>query len=102
MSQLKDDAFIIDSDNQFRIRVTGYLRGIGVYQIIGTKEYLEIEFVGGEFSVRIGYPNKIEELSEISKNRLLEDTEFMPKDINTISHFINEYVDEIEFFLRKI
>jgi hypothetical protein len=51
LSELKDDAFIIDSDKQFRIRVDGYLRGLGVFQIIGTKEYLEIVFVGGEFSV---------------------------------------------------
>ena len=100
MSELTNDAFIIVSDNHFRIRVDGYLRGLGVYQIIGTKEYLEIEFVGGEFSVRIGYPNKIEELSEIIKKRLLDETEFMPQEINTISYFVNEYVDEIESFLR--
>ena len=100
MSELANDAFIIVSDNHFRIRVDGYLRGLGVYQIIGTKEYLVIEFVGGEFSVRIGYPNKIEELSEIIKKRLLDETEFMPQEINTISYFVNEYVDEIESFLR--
>ena len=99
MSELYD-SFIIDSDNQFRIRVDGYLRGLGVHQIIGTKEYLEIKFVGGEHSVRVGYPNKIEELSEIIKKRLLEETEFMPKDINTISYFINEHVHEIESFMR--
>ena len=99
MSELENDAFIIDSDKKFRIRVDGYLRGLGVYQIIGTKEYLEIEFLGDEFSVRVGYPGKIEELSEIIKKRLLEETEFMPKEINTISYFINEYVDEIEKWL---
>lgn len=102
MSELKDDAFIIDSDKQFRIRVDGYLRGLGVYQIVGTKESLEIEFVGGEFSVKVGYPGKIEELSEIIKRRLLEETEFMPKDINTISYFINEFVDDIESFLKQV
>lgn len=74
---------------------------MGAYQIIGTKEYLEVEFIGGEFSVRVGYPNKIEELSEIIKKRLLEETEFMPKDINTISYFTKGYIDEIESFLRR-
>jgi hypothetical protein len=96
MSEL--DAFIIDSDQQFRIRVDGYLRGLGVYQIVGTKEYLEIEFVGGEFSVRVGYPGKIEELFEVVKNKLLE-TELGIKDINSISYFINEHIDEIEKWL---
>jgi hypothetical protein len=47
MSEL-NDRIIIDSDRQFRIRVTGYLRGLGVSQIIGTKEYLEIAFIGGD------------------------------------------------------
>ena len=101
MSELKDDAFIIDSDNQFRIRVDGYLRGLGVYQIVGTKEYLEIVFIGGEFSVRIHYPNKLEKLFETVKKRLLEETEFDIKEISSISYFIKEYVDDIESFLRR-
>ena len=54
-----DNTIIIDSDKQFRIRVTGYVRGLGVSQIIGTREYLEIIFIGGEFSVRVGYPQKL-------------------------------------------
>jgi hypothetical protein len=64
------DAFIIDSDKQFRIRFDGYLRGLEIYQIIGTKEFLEIEFIG-DFSIRIGYPHKLEELFEVVKKRLL-------------------------------
>lgn len=100
MSELKDDAFTIDSDKQFRIRVDGYLRGLGVYQIIGTKEYLEIVFVGGEFSIRVAYPNEMEKLFETIKKRLLEETEFDIKEISSISYFIKEYVDEIESFLK--
>lgn len=94
------DAFIIDSDKQFRIRVDGYLRGLGVYQITGTKEYLEIEFIGGEFSIRMGYPLKLEELFDIVKKRLLEETQLEIKDINSICYFIKEYVDDIQKFVK--
>lgn len=97
----QQNEFVIDSDYQFRIRVDGYLRGLGVYQIAGTKEYVEIEFVGGEFSVRVGYPGKIEELFEAVKKRLLEETQLNIKDINSISYYINEYINGIESFLRK-
>ena len=100
MSEL-DDAIIRDSDKQFRIRVTGYLRGLGVSQIIGTKEYLEIVFIGGNYSLRLGYPQKLEKLFEVVKKKLLLDTELGIKDINSIGYFINEYIDEIESFLRK-
>jgi hypothetical protein len=102
MSELKDDAFIIDSDKQSRIRVDGYLRGLGVYQIIGTKEYLEIVFIGGEFSVRVAYPNKMEKLFDTVKKRLLEETEFNAREISSISYFIKEYVEEIESFLKEV
>lgn len=73
---------------------------MGVYQIVGTKEYLGIEFVGGEISVRVGYPGKIEELFDVVKERLLEETKLGIKDINSISYFIKEYVNEIESYLR--
>lgn len=99
MSELKDDAMIIDSDKKFRLRVDGYLRGLGIYQIIGTKDYLDIVFIGGEFSVKVAYPNKFEELFDAVKNRLLEETEFDIKDISSISYFINEYADEIQQLL---
>jgi hypothetical protein len=101
LSELKDDAFVIDSDKQFRIRVDGYLRGLGVYQIIGTKEYMEIVFIGGEFSVRVGYPHKLEELFDTIKKRFLEETEFGIREISSIGYFIKEYVDEIGSFLRR-
>jgi hypothetical protein len=102
MSELDHDAFIIDSDKQFRIRVDGYLRGLGVYQIIGTKEYLEIEFIGGEYSIRVGYPLKLEELFEVVKKRLLEETHLEIKDISSICYYIKEYVDEIEDVNKKM
>ena len=100
MSELKDDAFIIDSDSRFRIRVDGYLRGLGVYQIIGTKEYLEIVFIGGEFSVRVAHPNKLDKLFDTVKKRLLEETEFNTREISSISYFVNDHLDEIESFLK--
>jgi hypothetical protein len=31
--------------NQFRIRISPSLRGIGISQLIGTKDYPEIEFI---------------------------------------------------------
>ncbi|HEU5120396.1 MAG TPA: hypothetical protein VFT71_05370 [Candidatus Nitrosocosmicus sp.] len=102
MSELKDDAFIIDSNKQFRIRVDGYLRGLGVYQIIGTREYLEVVFIGGEFSVKVGYQNKLEKLFDTVKKKLLEQTEFDIKEISSISYFIIEYTDDIRSILREI
>jgi hypothetical protein len=102
LSELKDDAFIIDSNKQFRIRVDGYLRGLGVYQIIGTKEYLEIIFIGGEFTIRVAYPNKLDKLFDTVKKRLLEETEFDIKEISSISYFIKEYSDEIEKVIKKM
>lgn len=102
MSELQNDTFIIDSDKQFRIRVDGYLRSLGIYQIIGTKEYLKIEFIGGEYSLRVGYPVKLEELHEVVKKRLLEETQLEIKEINSISYFIKEYIDEIESFIKQV
>ena len=101
MSEL-DDAIIRDSDKQFRIRVTGYLRGLGVSQIIGTKEYLEIVSIGGEYSIRVGYPQKLEKLYEVVKKKLLLETELEIKEISSISYFINECIDEIESFLKQV
>lgn len=66
MSELQD-VIIKDSDKHFRLRISGFLRGIGVSQIIGTKEYLDIEFIGGELSVRVLYPRNLENLHESIK-----------------------------------
>ena len=100
MSDLRD-VIIRDSDKRFRLRVTGHLRGLGVYQIVGTKEYLDIEFLGGEFSVSVGYPQKLEEWFGVVKKKLLE-TGLGIKNINSISYYINEYTDEIKGILKEI
>jgi len=101
MSELVKDVIIRDSAKRFRLRINGFLRSIGVSQIIGTKEYLEIEFIGGEYSVRLVYPQKLEELVDAVKKKLLE-TELGIKEINTISYYINEYTDEIKGILKEI
>lgn len=54
----QQDTIVKDSDNQFRLRIDSYLRGTGIYQIVGTIEYMEIIFVGGHW-VRITYPRKV-------------------------------------------
>ncbi len=64
MSELKDIIFR-DSDKQFRLRINGLLRSIGVSQVVGTKEYLEIEFIGGECGVRVVYPRNFSNRSII-------------------------------------
>ena len=94
MSELQD-VIIRDSDKRFRLRINGLLRSIGVSQLIGTKKYLEIEFIGGECSIRLVYPQKSEDLGEVIKKKLLSETELMPKEIDNISYFINNYIDEI-------
>ena len=101
MSELVKDVIIRDSAKRFRLRINGFLRSIGVSQIIGTKEYLEIEFIGGEYSVRLVYPQKLEELVDAVKKKLLE-TKLGIKEINTISYYINEYTDEIKGILKEI
>jgi len=55
MSEL-DDVIVKDSDKRFRLRIHGSLRSIGVYQIIGTRRYFEIEFLNG-YSIQIPYPD---------------------------------------------
>ena len=92
----EQDSIIIDSDKQFRLRISGSLRSIGVSQIIGTKEYLEIEFVGGELSVRVVYPRKIEDLKEAIKRELLAETQLSLKKIDNIRFYINDHIEEIE------
>lgn len=74
---------------------------MGVSQIIGTKEYLEIVFIGGDYSLRVGYPQKLDELFEVVKKKLLLETELGIKEISSISYYINEYVDEIESLVKK-
>jgi hypothetical protein len=98
MSNL-EDVIIKDSDKQFRLRINGFLRRLGVYQIIGTKEYLDIEFIGGECSIRVVYPRKLEDLHEAIKKELLAETQLPLVEIDNIRYYIDERVEEIKSFL---
>ena len=98
----QQDVIIRDSYKRFRLRIDGFLRRLGVSQIIGTKEYIEIEFVGGELSVRIVYPRKIEELNEVIKRELLAETQLSLKEIDNIRSYITDYIDEIETTLKAL
>lgn len=102
MSKLQNDIIIRDSDKQFRLRIAGFLRSIGVSQIIGTKEYIEIEFVGGELSVRVVIPRKIEELNEAIKRELLAETQLSLKEIDNIRFYVDDQIDEIERTIESI
>ncbi|ALI37234.1 hypothetical protein NMY3_03047 [Candidatus Nitrosocosmicus oleophilus] len=101
MSELKD-VIIKDSNKQFRLRITGFLRAIGVSQIIGTKEYLEIEFIGGELSVRVLYPRNLGDLNKQVNTELLTETNLMPNEIDNIRYYIDEHIEEIENTLKEI
>jgi hypothetical protein len=92
----QEDVIIRDSDKQFRLRISGFLRSIGVSQIIGTKDYLEIEFVGGELSVRVVYPSKLEEVVEVVKRKLLDETQLSLKEIDNIRFYIDDYIEKIK------
>ena len=74
MSEL-DDVIVKDSNKRFRLRIHGSLRSRGVSQIIGTKEYLDIEFIGRELSVMVLYPSNLEELHESIRKQLLAETQ---------------------------
>ena len=84
MSELQD-AIIKDSYKQLRLRIAGFLRSIGVSQIIGTKEYLEIEFIGWKYGIRVLYPRKLEYLHEQVKKELLAETQLSLIEIDNIS-----------------
>lgn len=43
----QQDVIVKDSNNSFKLRTNGFIRNLGVSQIIGTKKYLDIEFIGG-------------------------------------------------------
>lgn len=98
----QQDSLIIDSDKQFRIPITGYLRSIGVSQIIGTKEYIDINFVGGESSIVVPYPNNINELHEQIRKKLLLETDLGPVEIDNIRFHVNEYIDEIGEIIKTM
>ena len=101
MPELKD-VIIRDSPKRFRLRIDGFLRSIGVSQIIGTKEYLEIEFIGGELSVRVVYHRNIEDLSEAIKRKLLDETQLSLIEIDNIRLYVNDHVEEIKEARRSL
>ncbi len=100
MSELQD-VIIRDSDKQFRLRINGFLRSIGVSQIVGTKEYL-IGFIGGEGGIRVVYPRNIEDLHESIKKELIDETQLSLIEINNIRFYIKDYIEEIENTLNEL
>ena len=101
MSELQD-VIIKDSDKQFRLRIDGFLRSIGVSQIIGTKDSLEIEFIGGECSIRVPYPRNLEDLRKAIKKALLAETQLSLVEIDNTRFYVCDYIDEIEKVLNTI
>jgi hypothetical protein len=101
MSELQD-VIIRDSDKQFRLRINGFLRSIGVSHIIGTEEYLEIEFIGGECGVRVVYPRNLEDLHEYIKKELIDETQLSLIEIDNIRFYIKDYIEEIENTLKEL
>ncbi len=101
MSELQD-VIIRDSDKQFRLRISGFLRSLGVSQIVDTKEYLEIEFIGGDYGIRVLYPYHLGELHESIKKELLAETQLSLIEIDNIRFYVNDYNDEIESILKQL
>ena len=96
------DVIIRDSDKRFRLRINGFVRSKGVSQIVGTKEYLEIEFIGGELSVTVVYPRKLEDLHESIKKELLAETQLSRVQIDNIRFYVDEYIEVIEKTLESM
>jgi hypothetical protein len=98
----RDNVIVRDSDKSFRLQISGYLRSTGISQIIGTKSYLDIDFIGDEISVRVIYPRKLEEdLANAIEKALLLETELSRKQIDNIRFYINDYVEEIGSFIKE-
>ena len=95
MSELQD-VIIRNSDKQFRLRINGFLRSKGVSQIIGTKGYVEIEFIGGDPGIRVVYPRNLEDLHESIKKELIDETQLSLAEIDNIRFYVNDYIEEIE------
>ena len=73
-----------------------------VFQIIGTKAYIEIEFVNGH-SVIVPYPDNLEKLHDaIESELLLLETPLSQRQIDNIKFYVKDYIEEIERILKKI
>lgn len=101
MSELQN-VIIRDSDKRFRLRINGFLRSIGVSQIVGTNEYLEIEFIGGECGVRVPYPGNLEDLHESIKRELLAGTHLSRVQIDNIRFYTKDYIEEIDKAVKEL
>jgi hypothetical protein len=99
LHELKD-VIIRDSDKQFRLRINGFLRSIGVSQIIGTEEYLEIEFIGGH-SITVFYANELGSLPKAVESQLLLEMQLSIKNIYNIKYYIKDYIDEIKEAVKE-
>lgn len=85
--------------NQFRIRISPSLRGIGSSQLIGTKDYLEIEFIGWE-SITVFYPSKIENLPEAVESQFLLKRQLSNRNVDNIKYYVKDYLYDIDRILK--
>jgi|SRR6188472_2972024 hypothetical protein len=101
MSDNMLDGIVIDSDKQFRMRLIPALRRLRISQIKGTKDYLDIEFIGGE-SFRILYPSNFESFPDVIESELLLQTQLSMRSIDNIKYFVRDYLDDIKNFLKEL
>lgn len=92
---LFQDVIVRDSDKQFRIRITPSLRTLGIFQIIGTKRHLDVEFIGGD-CITVFYPTKIENLPKVVESDLLLETQLSVNNIDNIKYYVKDILEEIE------
>ena len=97
----QQDVIVKDSANRFRLRIDGFLRSIGVSQIVGTEEYLEIEFIGGESGVRVVHPTNLEDLHKSMKKELIDETQLSLIEIDNIRFYVEDHVEEIEKVINE-
>lgn len=97
----QQDVIVKDSDKQFRLRIDGYLRSIGIYQIIITNKYMEIEFLNG-LGIQISYPSKIRILPDVIESNLLLDTGLSRRQIGKVKQFVSDYIEQIDSTLKEL
>ncbi|TVP41284.1 hypothetical protein [Candidatus Nitrosocosmicus arcticus] len=89
------DVIVRGSDKQFRIRISLSLREIGISQLIGTKDYIEIWLIGGD-SITVFYPLKLENFHKAIESQLLLETELPVRNIDDIKYYLKVHVAEIK------
>lgn len=100
MSELLD-VIVRDSNKQFRLRLVPSLRRLGIFQIIGTKDYLDIDFIGGD-RVTILYPNEFKSLPDVIESELLLQTKLSVRDVDNIKYFVKDYIEEIKEEIKEL